>query len=67
MSRDKHSNLSRQVVDKILHKVYNVDKMGKYKTIRVKEETWNQLANLKRGMESLDDVIKKLLQSYKRR
>jgi len=62
-----NASFSQGVVDKALRNLYNVHKMDRYKTIRVKEETWKQLVNLKRGLESLDDVIRKLLQSYKGR
>ena len=38
----------------------------KYKDIRIKEETWNRLVALKRGMETFDDVIRKLLDLYEK-
>lgn len=36
--------------------------MDNYKSIRIKEQTWNRLVALKRGLETFDDVIGKLLE-----
>ena len=35
--------------------------MLKYKYVRIKEQTWSDLVALKKGMQSLDDVIQTLL------
>lgn len=40
--------------------------MPKYKCVRLKEQTWEKLVQLKRGMQSLDDVIQNLLKEAKR-
>lgn len=40
--------------------------MLKYKYIRLKEQTWNDLVALKKGMQSLDGVIQALLKKKER-
>lgn len=51
--------------DNIDNIIYNIN-VPKYKLVRVKQQTWNDLVALKKGMQSLDDVIQNLLKERKR-